>query len=144
MTPTEVQQTISEFSTLWPKARRTPKEWVVFSDKAERINIDFPQAQAALANLLATSSKYPRVADLLRVLKQAETLPQRMQAASTPQQQHAQDLYLTDEHGMTSFERRVRDDPKFRVYARKAGRLSAERLDEIRAKAARATEVPFA
>lgn len=140
MSPTQMSTVRKEFVSLWPHSRLTDAEWSVVVEKSARFPIDTDQASAALRNLKATADGPPSVAGILGALRNAT--PQTVNittgelAAMTDRRSPGFALAeQTDELGMTSFERRVRDDPAFRVFARKAGRLIAERLDEIRRKA---------
>lgn len=126
MSPSEAQGIRSAHARLWPQSRWNDEEWSVVYEKAARIDIDPDQVQAALRNLKATVDGCPSVAALLGALKQAEG------PKAPPSTRHVTEAvygyqHEYDENGHTSFERRVIDDPRFREYARKAGRLPKAR-----------------
>lgn len=138
MTPSEIMSAKATFGQLWPHSRMTDMEWGVVAEKAWRIDITAEQATAALRNLKATADAPPGVAATLSALKAAEgPKVQRQAQPATNRERQAwgfRAAEMLNERGLTSFEQRVLDDPKFAAFAKKAGQLDADRLKEIKAK----------
>lgn len=134
MTPSERDSMAATVRNLWPRVKWGPGEWSVLDESAGRIHIDSEQAAAAIRNLKATSEKYPTVAAVLNALRRAENRPAIGPANPLPGARTLPEIDLIG--GMTSFEWRVAQDPKFREYARKQDRLSDERESWIDAHAA--------
>ena len=131
MTPTERDSVAATIRTLWPRVKWGPGEWSVLDESAGRIHIDTEQATAAIRNLKATSEKYPTVAAVLGCLRRAENKPSIGPASALPGARPLPEIDRLD--GLTSFEWRVIQDPRFREFARKHGRLSPEREAQIEA-----------
>lgn len=139
MTPIEIGTAKTVFGQLWPHSRMTDMEWGVVIEKAARIDVNSEQAAAALRHLKATTEHPPSVAATIAALKSAEG-PRRSQQTQQPTESDTRTwgfraAEMRDEYGLTSFERRVLDDPKFAAFAKKAGNLDAERRREITARA---------
>lgn len=149
MTNTEIDILANTIRGLWPRIARgafawSPAEWSVLDENAARIEITPDQAVIAVRALKARSDKYPVVSAVLAALKTAENRPHVGAASPMPRGYvRPEPLKELDEYGFTSFERRVIDDPRFRPFARKHGRLSDERETAIFSRAIRAgIEVP--
>lgn len=139
MTPLEIMSAKTTFGQLWPHSRMTDVEWGVVAEKACRIDIGSDQATAALRNLKATTDSPPGVAATLAALRAAEGGQQQAQPQRPTGRQEEnwghRAAEMRDQYGLTSFERRVLDDPKFEAYARKSDLLDADRLKSIMARA---------
>jgi hypothetical protein len=75
MTPSEATTVQKAVSGLWPqlasgKGQWSPDEWHLFAEKIRTINTEGEQAISAIREAKARSAKTPRVAELLRVIKQ--------------------------------------------------------------------------
>lgn len=128
MTPTDVQATVNTIKALWPKCvTRTPEQWSVFIEKCSGIESEHAQAVAALRQLLASSDKYPTVHMLLTAIKNTEQRAPDAPRRSPTGQSYTPPHIERDQDGLTSFERRVIDDPDFRTFARKVGCLPKAR-----------------
>lgn len=126
MTDHEIEQVHTIVRAKWPKVKWAIDEWAEFDTGCARIPIDLDSAREALGNLKRNSEKYPTVAGLLKALSGA--IQKFHKPGATPTGQvYTRPEIERDQDGLTSFERRVIDDPKFRVFARRAGRLPPER-----------------
>jgi len=125
MTPSERDTLAATVRNLWPRVKWGPGEWSVLDEKSAHITIDSAQATAAVRNLKATSDKYPTVANVLGALRRAENTPAVGAASPLPSTKQLPEIERLD--GLTSFEWRVIQDPAFRVFAKRNGRLPTER-----------------
>lgn len=131
MTPTDTGTAAQIIRSLWPRCRWEAEEWNLFAEKVAHIEIDAEQARAALRNLKATSDKYPTIAAVLKALANAQA--KKIRTAEAAEAKGYTRPVIDTVGGLTSFEWRVIQDPRFREFARKHGRLSPEREAQVEA-----------